>query len=300
MVNEQFRFQPGWGKSKRGITTSAFSNYSSQSRHSLTISLGQMWAFNHLRYPTKLIRYQQRAGLQGLTCTGIPVYTDKTLFANWFQEGFVNDWQITNDSGTSLPKSRRHSVKSSEPILHDDVEAGLMNHSRCKLPEYSLPRHYDRSMRNWESCKIRFLVSTEREHIAESPVGLFIFGFTKIKHPKWLITQWHWLYQLLGSLCAQTLCPVQLFATPWTVARQAPPSMGFSRQDSWSGLPFPSPGDLPDPGIEPTALASPALAGRYFTTVMQTTHTHTHVPHCSLGHFCWYPSLTKPLVTDFV
>ena len=49
---------------------------------------------------------------------------------------------------------------------------------------------------------------------------------------------------------------VQRFATPWTVARQAPPSMKFSRQEYWSGLPFPSPGDLPDTGIEP---GSPAL-----------------------------------------
>ena len=52
------------------------------------------------------------------------------------------------------------------------------------------------------------------------------------------------------------LSHVQLFATPWTVAYQVPPSMGFSRQECWSGLPFPSPGDLPDPGIEP---GSPAL-----------------------------------------
>ena len=44
---------------------------------------------------------------------------------------------------------------------------------------------------------------------------------------------------------------VRLFATPWTVAYQAPLSMGFSRSEYWSGLPFPSPGDLPDPGIEP-------------------------------------------------
>ena len=44
---------------------------------------------------------------------------------------------------------------------------------------------------------------------------------------------------------------IRLFATLWTVAYQAPPSMGFSRQEYWSGLPFPSPGDLPDPGIEP-------------------------------------------------
>ena len=47
------------------------------------------------------------------------------------------------------------------------------------------------------------------------------------------------------------LSRVWLFATPWTVANRAPPSMGFSRQEYWSGLPFPSPGELPDPGIEP-------------------------------------------------
>ena len=52
---------------------------------------------------------------------------------------------------------------------------------------------------------------------------------------------------------------VQLFATLWTIAQQASPSMGFSRQEYWSGLPFPSPGDLSDSGIEPTFLASPAL-----------------------------------------
>ena len=54
----------------------------------------------------------------------------------------------------------------------------------------------------------------------------------------------------------KSLSHVQLFATPWTVAYQAPRSMGFSRQEYWSGLPFPSPGDLPNPGIEP---GSPAL-----------------------------------------
>ena len=54
----------------------------------------------------------------------------------------------------------------------------------------------------------------------------------------------------------QSLSHVRLFATPWTVAYQAPLSMGFSRQEYWSGLPFPSPGGLPEPGIEP---GSPAL-----------------------------------------
>ena len=55
-------------------------------------------------------------------------------------------------------------------------------------------------------------------------------------------------------------------ATPWTVACQAPLSMGFSRQEYTSGLPFPSPEDLPDPGIEPASPMLPALSGRFFTT----------------------------------
>ena len=52
----------------------------------------------------------------------------------------------------------------------------------------------------------------------------------------------------------------------WTVAYQAPLTMGLSRQEHWSGLLCPPPGDLPDPGIEPISLMSPALAGRFFTT----------------------------------
>ena len=60
--------------------------------------------------------------------------------------------------------------------------------------------------------------------------------------------------------------PVQLFATPWTVAHQAPLSMGFSRQEYWSELPFPPPRDLPNPGIEPASLMSPASGGEFFTS----------------------------------
>ena len=60
---------------------------------------------------------------------------------------------------------------------------------------------------------------------------------------------------------------VPLFETPWTIALQAPLSMGFSRQGYWSGFPGPPPGDLLSPGIEPTSLMSPALAGRSLTTV---------------------------------
>ena len=58
----------------------------------------------------------------------------------------------------------------------------------------------------------------------------------------------------------------QLFATPWIVALQAPLSMGFSRQDYWSGLPSPPPGDFPSPGTEPVSPAVPVLSGRFSTT----------------------------------
>ena len=54
--------------------------------------------------------------------------------------------------------------------------------------------------------------------------------------------------------------------TPWTVACQASLSVGFPRQEYWSGLPFPPPGNLPDPGVEPASPASSALTGRFFTT----------------------------------
>ena len=66
----------------------------------------------------------------------------------------------------------------------------------------------------------------------------------------------------MGKVKVKSLSRVPLFVTPWIVARQAPPSMGFSRQEYWSGLTFPSPGDLPDPGIEPR---SPALQAKLFT-----------------------------------
>ena len=67
-------------------------------------------------------------------------------------------------------------------------------------------------------------------------------------------------------VCAKSLNCVQLFVTLWTVAYQPPLSMGFSRQKYWSGLPWPPPGDLPDPGMEPLPLMSPASAGGFFTT----------------------------------
>ena len=83
---------------------------------------------------------------------------------------------------------------------------------------------------------------------------------------------------------------VQFFVTQWTVACQAPLSMGFYRQEYWSGLPFPSPGDLPNPGIEPRSLPSPALAGGFFTTTPRKPiiciSEITDIDNCWRNHNC--------------
>ena len=82
-----------------------------------------------------------------------------------------------------------------------------------------------------------------------------------------------------SHLHAQSLSRVWLSVTPWTVARQAPLSMGFSRQEYWSGLPYTPPGDLPDLGIELRTPPSPELAGRFFNTEPPRKPIHTW------GHF---------------
>ena len=69
---------------------------------------------------------------------------------------------------------------------------------------------------------------------------------------------------------------VPLFSTPWTVAHQAPLSVGFPRQEYWSGLPCPPPGDLPHPGVKPASTRSPALAGGFFPT----NATYAYKLHC--------------------
>ena len=71
-----------------------------------------------------------------------------------------------------------------------------------------------------------------------------------------------WMHVSTACVPSHFSC-VRLFATPWTVAYQAPLAMGFSRQECWSGSPFPFPGDLPDPGTETLSHASPALVGRF-------------------------------------
>ena len=95
-------------------------------------------------------------------------------------------------------------------------------------------------------------------------------------HPTLGTVSVQWAVQFLGKHVQQfkaaCACVLRLFshvplcATPWTTVRQAPLSKGFSRQEYWSGLPCPLPGNLPDPRTEPESLVSPALAGRFFTT----------------------------------
>ena len=70
----------------------------------------------------------------------------------------------------------------------------------------------------------------------------------------------------MGEYVLNKFCHIELFATLKTVALQVPLSLGFCRQESWSGLPFPLPKDLPNPGIKPKSLRSPALAGGFFTS----------------------------------
>ena len=101
------------------------------------------------------------------------------------------------------------------------------------------------------------------------------------------------------AVVVQSLSPVRLFASPWTVARHAPLAMGFSRQEYWSGLPFPSPGDLPDPGIEP---ASPV---RGFFTAEPPGHSYKLVlspsghRHRRGGRACTHVSTRMESVTDY-
>ena len=99
-------------------------------------------------------------------------------------------------------------------------------------------------------------------------------------------------------ICVQSLSCVQIFAASWIIAHQAPLSMGFPREEYWSGLPFPCPGNLPVPGIETRSLASSVLAGRLFITSV-TWEAHildssglSDVSFSSdlwlMFQFCWY------------
>ena len=109
---------------------------------------------------------------------------------------------------------------------------------------------------------------------------------------EWWITlqrvKWIFIWSLLICACVLShFSHVQLFATPWTVDHEAPLSMGFSRQEYWSGLSFPSPGDLPNQGIQPTSFMSPALAGGFFTpsNTWEARSLVNVIPNCSFSNY---------------
>ena len=97
---------------------------------------------------------------------------------------------------------------------------------------------------------------------SSSPSFLMMYSAYKLNKQGDNIQPWHTPFPIWKSESEVTQsCPT--LCDPWIVAHQAPPSMGFSRQEYWSGLPFPSPGDLPDPGIEPR---SPTLQAGALTS----------------------------------
>ena len=122
----------------------------------------------------------------------------------------------------------------------------------------------------WEVCVKR------REHSADTAEGepYLPFGMQRVVLICYFVLVLGWAvcflivskhFPMKGCVCAQSLSPVRL-CDPRDCILQAPLSMQFPRQEHWNGLPFPPPRDRPDLGIEPTSLASPALAGRLFTT----------------------------------
>ena len=107
----------------------------------------------------------------------------------------------------------------------------------------------------------------------------------------YLVLRQSFLFWIISSLIKTELCicvhvlrcfsSVCLFETLWTVAHQAPLSMGFSRQEYWNVLPCPPPGDFPDPRIKPRSHMSPALAGRFFTT----SGSAVYISRCHISIF---------------
>ena len=159
-------------------------------------------------------------------------------------------------------------------------------------------------------CKLLFTVY----------IQMIIYYFTQKQesYGRYYITaiylQWHFFVvsahsEILGVMtliCDFAACVhshlsyVRLFVTLWTAACQASLSMGFSRQEYWSGLPCPPPGDLPDPGIEPEFPMSPALAGGFSTTSATQEAQNFKTWHSAfLPHACpsekWYNTLTAVL-----
>jgi len=124
----------------------------------------------------------------------------------------------------------------------------------------------DHSEEHSESCmSLTWNLSTDPSSSAPSPVQVTIISSWSPSTASLLVTLLLLVLPTSHLPCVHAKS-LQSCPTLWTVARQAPLSMGFFRQEYWSGLPFPPPGYLLDPEIEPMSLMSPALAGGFFTT----------------------------------
>ena len=121
-------------------------------------------------------------------------------------------------------------------------------------------------LHSWPPKSFRFCQNSLFHKGTQSSPALINSWFTW--HCSFCYRAYHALPCITCAWMFSCFSRVQLFAIPWTVALQAPLTMGFSRQEHWSGLPCPPPEDLPDPGTKPTSLTTPASIGRqiFFTT----------------------------------
>ena len=153
-------------------------------------------------------------------------------------------------------------------VRHDwsDLAAAVNYLSNWHAAVHGVAKSQTR-LSNWTDCWISHMsICQPRQTFEEEVLRLLALKLWRCSHPTPSLACLHKQLaspSLTWTLWKVLLSRVRLFATSWTVAHQAPLSMIFSRQEYWSGLPFPSPGDLPNPGIEP---AYPALAGGFFTT----------------------------------
>ena len=132
----------------------------------------------------------------------------------------------------------------------------MADHSPAVFTRENIPKKVDLSDSNLCCSNVKILVEVE---------GIGIASFSFISIPFFIYFIYSLFLFFIACVLSRISC-VWLFASPWTVAHQAPLSMVFSRQEYWSGLPYPPPGDLPNLGIKPASLMSPALTGGFFTT----------------------------------
>ena len=152
--------------------------------------------------------------------------------------------QVDRSWTKSTWKSGQGADSLRQPIMHDYNYKSNENQVKGTVPTGRIGS----SLSAWSGREIKAWILhclTQTSCLAQGPIYLL--------PPKLILSFW-------------VLSRVLLFAILWTVAHQVPLAMGFSKQEYWSWLPFPSPGDLPDPGIKPPSLSSPALASIFFTT----------------------------------